>query len=75
MSERIPGPSSAAEFDGIEVPPRVWSVAGYLPHGEVSLMQGNGGEGKTTLALQLGTAKSARSKWLAWKRNQAARSL
>ena len=55
---------SAADFDGVPVPKRVWNVENFLPHREPGLLLGNGGEGKTTIALQLAVAKAARTNWL-----------
>jgi RecA-family ATPase len=64
---RILRPFSAADFEGVPVPPRVWNVDNYLPHREPGLIFGNGGEGKTTIALQLAAAKSAQTDWLGLK--------
>ena len=41
-------------------PPRQWLVPGYMSRGRLSLMSGRGGNGKTKLALQLGTTSQRR---------------
>lgn len=46
------------DWHGVEPPPRKWIVQGMVPDGEVTLLTGKGGVGKTLLAQQLGTAVS-----------------
>ena len=57
----------AAEFEGLPVPLREWLVDGVIPHKNVTLLSGDGGLGKTILALMLGTSLSARTDWLGLK--------
>jgi RecA-family ATPase len=48
----------------IPVPPRVWHVEGLVPAHTVTLLGGDGGVGKSTLALQLACATAAGLGWL-----------
>lgn len=45
-------------------PPRRWIVPGWIPRGEVTLLMGNGGVGKSLIAQQLLTAAAANISWL-----------
>jgi RecA-family ATPase len=54
----------AADFEGVPVPRRQWLVDKIIPHINVTLLSGDGGLGKTILALMLGTSLSARTSWL-----------
>ena len=45
-------------------PPRQWDVAGMIPRGEVTLLYGEGGVGKTLLAHQYAVCAAAGVKWL-----------
>jgi RecA-family ATPase len=45
-------------------PPRRWRVPQWMPQAETTLMAGDGGSGKTTLALQLAMACIGGGKWL-----------
>lgn len=45
-------PISAASLDGLPVPPRRWHVADLLPARTVTMLSGDGGTGKSLLALQ-----------------------
>jgi RecA-family ATPase len=54
----------AADLEGHEVPERKWLVEGCFPHENVTLLGGDGGLGKTILALMLGTSLSTRTDWL-----------
>lgn len=47
-----------AIWEGVTPPKRKFRVAGMVPDGEVTLLTGKGGVGKTLLAQQLGTAVS-----------------
>jgi DNA replication protein DnaC len=60
----------AADFDGKAVPQRQSLVEGIIPHRDVSLLSGDGGLGKTILALMLGTSLSTRTDWLGFKTMQ-----
>jgi RecA-family ATPase len=54
----------ATRFDGLPVPPRRWLVRDWVPMGTVTLLSGDGGVGKSLLALQLATATAAGRAWL-----------
>ena len=60
----------AYELDGKTVPRRQWLVDGLIPHLNVTLLSGDGGLGKTVLALMLGTSLSARLPWLGFQAMQ-----
>lgn len=47
------------DWQGVTPPPRRFLVDGMIPDGEVSLLTGEGGVGKTLSAQQLGTAVAA----------------
>jgi hypothetical protein len=44
---------SAADFEGVDPPPRRWLVKDRIPMQAVTLLAGDGAAGKTTIALQL----------------------
>jgi len=47
---------AASDLDGLPVPDRQWLVADLIPSGTVTLLGGDGGTGKSLLALQLAAA-------------------
>jgi len=49
--------------------PRRWLVESFIPEAEVTMLGGDGGTGKTTLALQLSFAGITGSDWLGLKVN------
>lgn len=51
-------------WDGVEPPIREWEVEGWIPKGEVTLLYGDGGIGKTLCAHQYATCAAAKVKWL-----------
>lgn len=55
---------SASALDGLEVPPRHWLVRDLVPSGTVTLLGGDGGTGKSLLALQLACAVATGRTWL-----------
>jgi hypothetical protein len=58
----------AASFsDEKALPPREWMVPDLIPSGYVSLLYGDGGVGKSTLAMQLAYAVATGSEWLGMK--------
>lgn len=54
----------AADFEGKEVPERLWLVPDIMPDRSVTMLSGDGGVGKSLLALQLGVAVAAGGGWL-----------
>ncbi len=61
-------PDSPRPFSeiGLVDPPRIWVVDGWIPRGPTAftLLSGDGGTGKSLLALQLGLAVSSGQPWL-----------
>lgn len=55
---------SAASLKGKAVPPRQWLVQGLVPQKTVTLFSGDGGTGKSLLALQLAVAVAAQTAWI-----------
>jgi RecA-family ATPase len=45
-------------------PPREWLVPEFIPHAAVTLLSGDGGTGKSLIALQLGVAAATGKPWL-----------
>jgi RecA-family ATPase len=56
---------SAASFEGQAKPCRRFLVPDLIPDRNVTILSGDGGTGKSLLAMQLGVAVSAGIKWLA----------
>lgn len=55
---------SAASLKGRPVPPREWIVPGLVPNKTVTLFSGDGGTGKSLLALQLAVAVATGRQWI-----------
>lgn len=55
---------SASSLKGKPVPPRQWLVHGLVPQKTVTLFSGDGGTGKSLLALQLAVAVAAQTAWI-----------
>lgn len=55
---------SAASLKGKAVPERQWLVPGMVPQKTVTLFSGDGGTGKSLLALQLAVAAVASTSWI-----------
>ncbi|MGJ0454099.1 MAG: AAA family ATPase [Methylocystis sp.] len=53
-----------ADWEGVPVPERRYCVPGYFPHGQVCLLSGDGGQGKSLLALQLAVARQMGADWI-----------
>lgn len=58
-----PAPRDAASWDGKAVSERRWLVRERIPMGAVSLLGGDGGTGKTSIALQLAVATALEADW------------
>ena len=61
---KLTGSFTAASLEGLPVPPRVWHVPGLVPARTVTLLGGDGGVGKSILALQLAFATAAGLPWV-----------
>jgi acetolactate synthase-1/2/3 large subunit len=55
---------AASDLMGTNVPAREWLVEGLIPSGTVTLLGGDGGTGKSLLALQLAAAVALARAWL-----------
>lgn len=55
---------SASELEGKDVPPRLWLVDDLIPQRVVTSLYGDGGTGKSLLALQLAVAVATGGRWL-----------
>lgn len=64
QSERNSRFYSAKSLSGKEVPPRQWLVNEMIPMNTVTLLSGDGGTGKSLLALQLAVAVTAKTAWV-----------
>lgn len=53
-----------AELSGKPIPKRNWHVEGWIPGNNVTLLYGDGGTGKSLLAMQLAVATAAERPWL-----------
>ena len=54
----------ASELDGEPIPARQWLVEGLIPSGTVTLLGGDGGTGKSLVALQLAVSTALSRAWL-----------
>jgi RecA-family ATPase len=69
MTRTVPTPLANLAFTadslaGAEAPPRPWHVPDLIPAMTVTLCQGDGGTGKTLLALQLAAATALGRSWI-----------
>jgi len=64
--EQRPEPvfKSAAIFEGKRVPPKRWHVREVIPAANATLFAGDGGVGKSLLAMQLAVATAAGLNWI-----------
>ena len=53
-----------ADWEGLPVPPREWTVRDKIPHKTVTLLSGDGSIGKSLLALQLAVARAIAREWI-----------
>jgi RecA-family ATPase len=60
----LPGAFTAASLEGLPVPPRLWHVRDLVPARTVTLIGGDGGVGKSILALQLAFATATGLSWI-----------
>ena len=54
----------ASDWAGLPVPPRKWHVQDLIPGNTVTLLGGDGGTGKSLLALQLAVATATGTSWI-----------
>ncbi|WP_336489723.1 AAA family ATPase [Methylobacterium nigriterrae] len=57
----------AADLHGKPVPRRLWHVNGLIPANNVTLLGGDGGTGKSLLALQLACSTARGCSWIEYK--------
>lgn len=56
--------ASVAELEGLSAPEREWLVPGLIPDHTVTMLSGDGGTGKSLLALQLAWAVATETNWI-----------
>ena len=56
--------TTADTVHGRPIPPREWLVPGLIPAGTVTMLGGDGGTGKSVLALQLAVAAAVGRQWI-----------
>lgn len=59
----------ASDLEGQVIEPRAWLVQDMVPRGVVTLLAGDGGTGKSLLALQLAIAVATEERWLGHSTN------
>lgn len=64
MWRKLNAPVSASSLLQTSPPAREWAVEGLIPHRTVTLLSGDGGLGKSTLALQLACCTALGRPWL-----------
>jgi RecA-family ATPase len=53
-----------ADWEGAPIPEREWCVPDYIPADTVTMLSGDGGEGKSLLALQLAVGRALGREWI-----------
>lgn len=56
--------NSAGDLHGLPIPPREWVVDGLVPDKTATLLTGDGGTGKSLLALQLAVSVATGANWI-----------
>lgn len=54
----------ASDWAGLPIPPRKWHVDGLIPGNTVTILGGDGGTGKSLLALQLAVSTVTGTRWV-----------
>lgn len=65
----------ASNWAGLPVPPRKWHVEDLIPSNTVTILGGDGGTGKSLLALQLAVATATGTKWIGREVDQPGKAL
>ncbi len=63
-SGNVEGMIEPITLDEQPVPDRRWAVDGWIPHGTVTMLSGDGGVGKSILVMQLLTCAATGKDWL-----------
>jgi RecA-family ATPase len=53
-----------ANWEGLPIPEREWCVPDYIPANTVTMLSGDGGQGKSLLALQLAVGRALSREWI-----------
>ncbi len=61
---RFSGAFTADSLEGAPIPPRLWQYPGLIPANTVTLLTGDGGVGKSTLALQACASTVLGTPWI-----------
>lgn len=64
MNSFLDGIFTASDLQGQRIPPRIWHVQDLIPSDTVTLFSGDGGTGKSLLALQLAASTALARLWL-----------
>ena len=64
MNNFLDGIFTASDLHGQRIPPRVWHLQDLIPSDTVTLFSGDGGTGKSLLALQLAASTALARPWL-----------
>lgn len=65
----------ASDWAGLPVPPRKWHVEDLIPGNTVTILGGDGGTGKSLLALQMAVATATSLPWIGLKIHQPGKAL
>ena len=64
VDAQFPPVIDIGDWDGQPIPARQWIVDDMIPYHVVTMLTGDGGLGKSTLALQLAVSSVAEKPWL-----------
>ena len=64
INGKLAGAMDPITLDGKPTPDRRWLVDGWIPHGTVTMLSGDGGVGKSLLVMQLLTCAAIGKDWL-----------
>lgn len=53
-----------SDWEGLQIAEREWVAPDWIPHKAVTLLYGDGGDGKSLMALQLAAAVALKRQWL-----------
>jgi RecA-family ATPase len=60
----LPHVINPADWEGAQIPERKWIVPDYIPDASVTMLSGDGGQGKSLLGLQLAVGRALAREWI-----------